>query len=106
MHGEPFFQNSTSVDSWTCLKHSPMAVSLPQKKGRMRRKDQKGQRNEVDGGGRRQRCSSGKPPGLCVPIGGHAARKNDRKYCCPAPRQRTPTEKSQTLDCRRGLWRR
>ena len=35
----------------------------------------KGQRHEVDGGGRRPRCSSGKPPGLCVPERSQAPRK-------------------------------
>ena len=38
----------------------------PAKKGAMRRKDQTRQGNEVNGGGRRPRYSSGKPPGLGI----------------------------------------
>ena len=38
----------------------------PAKKGRGRRKNQEGQRNKVDGGGRWSRYSTGKPYRLCL----------------------------------------
>src|SRR5579863_9228850 len=47
-----------------------MAVLLPRKKGLRSRKNQAGQGDEVDGGGRRHGCSSGRPPLFCIPGGG------------------------------------
>src|SRR5208282_3624495 len=43
-----------------------------------RRKNQAGQGDEVDGGGRRPRSSFGKLPSLCLP-GGSPARGNDAR---------------------------
>ena len=45
----------------------------PAKKGARSRKNQAGQGDEVDGGGRRRGCSSGRPPLFCIP-GGSPAR--------------------------------
>src|SRR5271170_3904249 len=53
-----------------------MGVLLPRKKGLRSRKNQAGQGDEVDGGGRRPRSSSGKLPSLCIP-GGSQTRGND-----------------------------
>ncbi len=50
----------------------------PAKKGLRSRKNQAGQGDEVDGGGRRRGCSSGRLPSLCIP-GGSPARGNDAR---------------------------
>src|SRR5580704_8667323 len=49
-----------------------------EKRGLRRRKNQAGQGDEVDGGGRRPRSSSGKLPPLCLP-GGSPTRGNDAR---------------------------
>jgi len=69
----------------------------PAKKGREGRENQKGQRYEVDGGGRQPRYSFGKLPGLGLPGGSHAARKDHRGHRRTAPRpgssaKETPTD--------------
>ncbi len=51
---------------------------LPRKKGLRSRKNQAGQGDEVDGGGRRPRSSFGRVPSLCIP-GGSPARGNDAR---------------------------
>src|ERR1019366_9961316 len=51
-------------------------VLLRRKKGLRSRKNQAGQGDEVDGGGRRPRSSSGKLPSLCIP-GGSQTRGDD-----------------------------
>ncbi len=58
-----------SSGTWT-------GVLLPRKKGLRSRKNQAGQGDEVDGGGRRPRSSFGKLPSLCNPGGSHT-RGND-----------------------------
>ena len=50
----------------------------PAKKGALESGKPSGQGDEVDGGGRRPRCSSGKLPSLCIP-GGSPARGNDAR---------------------------
>jgi len=77
--GEHFLANSMSEASLTGASALSTAVLHLPKKGRLCRKDQKGQGNEVDGGGRRRRYSSGKPLGLCVPGGSQARRKDAPK---------------------------
>ena len=52
-----------------------MAALLGQKKGRLRRAYQKGQRHKVDGGGRRPRYSSGRHPCLGIVRGSQACRR-------------------------------
>src|ERR1700739_4040778 len=54
------------------------ATPSGKQKGRRRRKSQAGQGDEVDGGGRRRGCSSGRPPSLCIP-GGSQARGDDAR---------------------------
>jgi len=74
--GARFSPNWMRAANWTGKKVSWMAVSLPPKRGRRSWQNQAWQGHEVDGGGRRPRCSSGKLPGLCVPVGSQAARKD------------------------------
>src|SRR6266436_6709554 len=59
------------ICSWT-------GALLPRKKGLRSRKNQAGQGDEVDGGGRRPRYSFGRVPSLCIP-GGSPARGNDAR---------------------------
>jgi transposase len=101
--GGPFWPTWTNAASWIGANASSTAVSPPQKKGRMRGKDQERQGNEVDGGGRRPRCSSGKPPGLGVPGGSLAARKNNRSDRCAAERSGPTATKTQPHHCRQGV---
>lgn len=60
----------------------------PTKKGLRSRKNHAGQGDEVDAGGRRRGCSSGKPPSRCVPVGGHARRVAARGGPCRASASR------------------
>ena len=76
----------------------------PAKKGRRSRKNQAGQGDEVDGGGRRRGCSSGRPPLFCIP-GGSPARGDDaggdpRK---PAPSCGKATAEAGARDRRQSL---
>ncbi len=76
----------------------------PAKKGRRSRKNQAGQGDEVDGGGRRRGCSSGRPPLFCIP-GGSPARGDDagddpRK---PAPSCGKTTAEAGARDRRQSL---
>jgi transposase len=73
---------------------APTAALPRQKKGRLRRKDQTRQGYEVDGGGKRPRCSSGSSTCQCEPARGDADR-NRRSSACRrrgdvAGRGRTP----------------
>ena len=68
--------SSTKRASWTGVSRFWMAVSLQPKRGRLRRKNQAGQGHEVDGGGRRPRCSSGKPTGLGQSGGSDSGREH------------------------------
>src|SRR5579863_7026322 len=81
-----------------------MAVLLRRKKGLRSRKNQAGQGDEVDGGGRRRGYSSGRPPLFCIP-GGSQTRGDD---ACGDPRRtessRGPTEaETGAGDCRQSL---
>jgi len=76
----------------------------PAKRGLRSRKHQAGQGDEVDGGGRRPRSSSGKPPSLCIPGGSpaggdHARHDPDRteSSCRPS------TAETAAGDCRQSL---
>src|SRR6516162_8578048 len=68
--------------SWT-------GASLLQKRGRVRRQDQARQGNKVDGGGRRQGCSSGKPTCLGIARGGQARGVDARRDRDRRPRKTT-----------------
>ncbi len=80
--GGNFSRNSTSKADWTGANRFWMAVLPQPKRGRLRRQDQAGQRHEVDGGGRRPRCSFGKSTGLGLAggsdLGGEHAGSNPR----------------------------
>jgi hypothetical protein len=59
-------------------RSGPLLTEAQWKKGRRSRKNQAGQGDEVDGGGRRRGCSSGRPPSLCFPGGSPARGRNAR----------------------------
>jgi hypothetical protein len=103
MPGEHFLPNSMSEASLTGANALSTAVSHLPKKGRMRRKDQKRQGNEVDGGGRRPRYSFGKPLGLCVPGGSQTRRKDARKNSCASMWTWASQTQTQTSHCRSWL---
>src|ERR1700677_1755584 len=65
--GVSFWGNWTSRADSTGKRPLPTAPSPRQKKGRLRRKDQTRKGYEVDGGGKRPRCSSGSSTCQCVP---------------------------------------
>ena len=67
---------------WTGAKRLSTAVSLPPKRGRWRRQNQAGQGYKVDGGGRRQGCSFGKPPGIGLPGGSQTAETTFATSAC------------------------
>ena len=73
----------------------------PAKKGRWGRQNQAGQGDEVDGGGRRRGCSSGKAPGLCVPGGSQTRRENARRD--PGPDARPAPPEAGADDWRQSL---
>lgn len=64
-----------------------------------RRKDPKGQRNEVDGGGRRSRCSFGSLPGRGVPERSQARGKSDSRHRGTATRAGSATHETEAVDC-------
>ena len=82
----------TRKAAWTGVSRFWMAVSLRQKKGRLRRKNQEGQRHKVDGGGRRPRCSSGKQIGVGHPGGSNLGRGRLGEHFGPARRARTAAQ--------------
>jgi transposase len=76
----------------------------PAKRGRGSRKNQAGQGDEVDGGGRRPRNSFGGPPLFCVPVGSPARGSDARgdpgrpaASCWPSPAE------TAAGDCRQGV---
>src|SRR5271157_2996156 len=80
------------------MKHLLMEALLRQKKGRGSRKDQEGQRNEVDGGGRRSGYSTWKPYRLCLAGRSHPCRQDTRT---DQSRTKRPSKNStQKADCR------
>src|SRR5580700_6752994 len=76
----------------------------PAKKGLRSRKNQAGQGDEVDGGGRRPRCSSGKLPSLCIP-GGSQTRGNDARDDPgrTASSRGTSATEARAGDCRQSV---
>jgi hypothetical protein len=71
--GGPFWPNSMPRVNSIGRKPSPMGALPRPKKGGRRRENETRQGHEMDGGGRRPRYSSGKPPGLGVPSRGDLA---------------------------------
>ena len=88
-HGAPFWRNLTAKDSLMGPKPLLTAALPRPKKGALRRPHQEGQRYEVDGGGRRPRCSSGKPPGIGVRSASDLA-KSPRASLMTRRRTQTP----------------
>jgi transposase len=76
----------------------------PAKKGCRSRKNQAEQGDEVDGGGRRRRCSFRRPPSLCLP-GGSAARGRNAgdDPRGPMPSRRASATEAPACDCRQSL---
>src|SRR5713101_6468269 len=76
----------------------------PAKKGLWSRKNQAGQGDEVDGGGRRRGCSFGRPPSLCIP-GGSPARGDDARDhpCRPAASSGPSAAEAPARDRRQSL---
>src|SRR5262245_19009664 len=98
--GARFCRSWTSVAAWTGVKVSWTGVSLPLKKGRRNRQNQAWQGHEVDGGGRRPRCSSGKPTDQCHASGCTLCRIDlgiHRTF------SRRSTKEAPTSDCRSWL---
>src|SRR5215472_7024032 len=74
------------------------AVSLRRKKGLESRKNQAGQGDEVDGGGRRRGSSSGKAALLCVPERSPARGRN----ACVGPRKPTTSPRATPRESTAG----
>ncbi len=83
--GEASWNNSAKPANWTGVKPSSTRASRRQKGGPRRRQNQEGQRHEVDGGGRRRGCSSGKLPHQRVPRGSHPCRTGNRALAFAPP---------------------
>lgn len=100
--GAPFFRNWTRAAHWIGKRVFWMRASLRQKKGRVRRQNQTWQGHEVDGGGRRLGCSSGKPTGLGQPSGSHARGKHLEENLGAAT-ARYPSQSASARDRRSRL---
>jgi len=101
--GDSFSVSWTTVANWIGASHFWMAVLLRLKKGRVRRQNQARQGHEVDGGGRRPGCSSGKPTGLGQPGGSDTGRKHAGSHLGAVWWKRTPPETTTASGCRPGL---
>src|SRR5690349_1459503 len=66
--GGHFYRNWTRAGDWTGGKAFWTGASLLPKRGRRNRQNQAWEGHEVDGGGRRPRCSSGKPIDQCLAL--------------------------------------
>ena len=101
--GDSSSANWTSAANWTGANHFWMAALLQLKKGRVCRQNQTRQRHEVDGGGRRPRCSSGKPTGLGQPGGSDTGREYSPTDFRSARRTRQTTATAIASRRRPGL---
>ena len=92
--GGSSWPNWTAAANSTGASVSSTGVSLPPKTGRRRRQNQAQQGHEVDGGGRRPRCSFGKPPGQRLAgrsdLGRADASPGPRATCWTRPAQSKP----------------
>src|SRR6187455_895719 len=95
--------NWTRVDAWTGARVLWTGVLLPPKKGRLRWQNQARQGHEVDGGGRRPRCSSGKAPGVGLAGGSEVVGPHARDGACAACREGSAQEPVAPGDCRQSL---
>ena len=87
--GDSSCPNWTRAASWTGVKVLWTGVLLPPKRGRVRRQNQARQGHEVDGGGRRPRCSFGKAPGVGLASGSKTAHTDAGDRAGAAPGTRT-----------------
>src|SRR3954471_14053892 len=97
------FRSWTRKDAWTGASHFWMAVLLQLKRGRLRWKNQARQRHEVDGGGRRQRYSSGKQTGVGQPGGSDPRRANAGAHSGAARRSGPPAQSTFASRGRQSL---
>ena len=101
--GEPFSLGWMSKKLWTGARRLSTGVLLLPKKGALCGKDQAGQRHKVDGGGRRQGYSYGKPTYLGIARGGNSVRKHSPASQNPSPRTRQTTLPPPAFDRRSCL---
>ena len=95
--------NSTGASNWTGVRVFWTGVSLPPKRGRRRRQNQARQGHEVDGGGRRPGCSSGKPAGHGQSGGSDPGRIDAGHHRGAPPRTRPAAKASAAPHRRPGL---
>ena len=100
--GDVFSGIWINVAGWIGVKVSLTEVSLPPKRGRWRRQNQARQGHKVDGGGRRQRYSSGKLLGQRVARGSEIGGQNFAAGACAAPGSWSPQEQIAPTHCRSG----
>jgi hypothetical protein len=101
--GAPFCANSTREDGWTGARAFWTGVLLPLKRGRRCRQNQARQGHEVDGGGRRPRCSSGKSAYLGKSRRSKAGRIDSGKNRGASRRPWSSATTAIAGDCRPGL---
>jgi len=101
--GASSWLNWTGAANWTGAKVLWMGVLLPLKRGRLRRPNQAGQGHEVDGGGRRPRCSSGEASGIGLAGGSEVVAAHTGDGAGTARRTRTTPESVAPGHCRQGL---
>jgi hypothetical protein len=101
--GDSSSANWTSAANWIGVNHFWMAALLQLKRGRLRRQNQEGKGHEVDGGGRRPGCSSGKPAGLGLAGGSDARGKHTGLHLRTAWWQRTSAKATAARSGRPGL---
>ena len=101
--GAPSSRSWMSEDAWIGARAFWTGVSLPPKRGLRRRENQARQGDEVDGGGRRPRCSFGKPTGQRLAGRGEVGRRDAPTDLGSRPRSGAPALASPARHCRPGL---
>lgn len=92
--GASSYRNWTSGVAWIGKKVSWTGVLLPPKRGRRNRQNQAWKGHKVDGGGRRSRCSAGKPIDQRLARRSAFGRVHTRHDFGPARRAGTTTKAS------------
>jgi hypothetical protein len=101
--GAPFWPSWTSAASSTGRRAFWMAALRRLKRGRCRRQNQARQGHEVDGGGRRPRCSFGNPPGPSLASRSDFGEKNSPTNKSSTRWPGSAQESAAKIDCRSGL---
>jgi hypothetical protein len=101
--GAPFVPSWTSAANSTGRRALWMAALQPPKRGRRRRQNQARQGHEVDGGGRRPRCSFGNPPGPSLASRSDFGEKNSPTNKSSTRWPGSAQESAAKIDCRSGL---